>query len=121
MAQHPINLAVRFVLELVLLASLGFWAWTLEGALIRWSAVLLLPLTAAATWGIFRVPGDPGPAPIAVSGPVRLTIELALFAAATWCFFDAGAPNAAWCFLSVTTLHYIISYDRVGWLLGLSV
>ncbi len=27
MGSHPINLAVRFILELIALASSGFWAW----------------------------------------------------------------------------------------------
>ena len=120
MSQHPINLAVRFVLELALLISLGYWAWMMHDGFTRWVGVVLLPLIAAALWGIFRVPDDPGDAPVAVPGPVRLTTELLLFAVATWCLFDAGARPAAWIFLTASTLHYVASYDRVGWLLGLS-
>jgi hypothetical protein len=50
-----------------------------------------LPLLAMALWGTFRVPGDPGDAPVAA----RLALELVEFGAATWLLIDAGR----------TTLH----------------
>ena len=118
MSQHPLNLALRFALELGLLASLGYWAWHLDGLLFRWTLVVVMPLAAAVLWGVFRVPGDPGKAPIAVAGPLRLAIELFLFVCAVWCLFDAGALRMAWGGMVITLLHYILSYDRVLWLLG---
>ena len=73
-----------------------------------------LPLLAAIAWGVFRVPNDPGNAPVAVPGPVRLLIEAAVFGGATWCLYDAGRPALAATFGVVVLLHYIAAYDRVG-------
>lgn len=48
---------------------------------------------------------------------MRLLIELALFFAATWAFYDAGATVAAVVFGVLWVLHYAISYDRITWML----
>lgn len=78
---HPINLALRFALELSALAALGAWGW---GRGSGWTAAALaigLPLAAAVVWGTFAVIGDPsrsGKAPVPVPGPVRLALEVAV-------------------------------------------
>jgi hypothetical protein len=48
---------------------------------------------------------------------VRFLIEILFFGFATWGLFDAGVTTAGWIFGGLTLFHYIISYDRVGWLL----
>lgn len=119
MSGHPVNLAVRFLLELVALIALGMWGAAQAGGL--WGAALALgiPVVAAAVWGIFRVPGDAssaGHAPVRVPGIVRLVLELALFDAATWALFDAGYGRAGTVLGVLVALHYAVSYDRVLWL-----
>jgi hypothetical protein len=52
MSNHPVNLALRFFLEL------------------------------AAAWGTFRVPDDPGKPPVQVPGWVRLLLEVVFFGTA---------------------------------------
>lgn len=68
----PVNASGRFVLELVALYGIGRGVWEVSGNLI---AVIAVAGLAAFVWGRFRVPDDPGPAPVAVPGVVRLTIE----------------------------------------------
>ncbi len=66
------------------------------------------------------MPGDPsrsGRAPVPVPGPLRLALELAIFGAATWALFAARAPSWAYAFAAVVIVHYVLSYDRVAWLL----
>jgi hypothetical protein len=78
-----------------------------------------LPVIAAVFWATFRAPGDAsaGPPIVAVPGPVRLLLEAALFGGATWGLYNAGATQAAWILGVVTLLHYLLSYDRLWWLL----
>lgn len=117
MGQHPLNLVLRFFLELIALYCMGYWGWTQFDGVLRYLLAFGLPFLAALVWGIFRVPGDGGAPRVRVSGVVRLSIEILFFGVATWGLFDAGATTAGWIFGGLTLFHYLISYDRIGWLL----
>jgi len=117
MNNHPLNLALRFVLELAALAAYGYWGWTQHQGIGRWAWTILLPLAAAVAWGVFRVPNDPGVPPVAVPGWTRLLLEIVFFAGAAACLYLAGARTWALAFAAITVLHYAISYERVVWLL----
>jgi len=114
------NLALRFVMELVALVSIGVGAWSATDGAARWLAAVGLPLLAVVLWGTFNVPDDPsrsGKAPVAAPGWVRLLIELAIFAAGA-----VGLAVAGWPWLSagyglVVVLLYATSMPRVRWLL----
>lgn len=119
MGQNPLNLALRFLLELAGLAAFGYWGWTQFDGALRFVMAIGLPILAAAIWGTFRVPNDAsanGKAPVPVPGIVRLLIEVDFFGFATWCLFNTGATTAGWIFGIAVLFHYIISYDRILWL-----
>lgn len=116
MSKHPLNLALRFALELAALTALGYWAWTMNGGLWRWVLVVALPLLAAGIWGSFRVPGDPGNAPIPVPGIVRLAIEALFFGASVLALANAGRETLAMILAAIVLIHYAISFDRIVWL-----
>ena len=121
MGSHPINLMVRFLLELAALSATGVWGWKLSDGWIRFVLALGIPIIIAAIWGTFAVPNDPsrsGSAPIVVPGIVRLAIELSIFAFATWALNDLGYIRLSWILGILVVLHYIFSYDRVRWLLS---
>jgi hypothetical protein len=63
------------------------------------------------------VPNDPGSAPIATPGLIRLAMELIFFAFATWALYDAGWVTPAWILGIIVALHYLVSYDRVLWII----
>ncbi|MBE0410147.1 MAG: YrdB family protein [Anaerolineales bacterium] len=117
MANHPLNLGLRFFLELAALFSLGYWGWTQQQGLMRILLTIAIPLIAAILWGVFRVPGDPGNAPVPVPGALRLALEMAFFTSATLGLFFAQQKSWALTFGIITLLHYLISYDRILWLL----
>jgi len=120
MSQNPINLAVRFILELAALAALAYWGWTQHTGVLRYLLTIGLPVLGAVLWGVFAVPGDrsrSGDAPVPVPGILRLLLELLLFGFAAWCLYDAGLVLLANIFGIVVLVHYIISYDRIIWLL----
>jgi hypothetical protein len=120
MSSNPINLAVRFLLELSALLAIGFWGWRQGEGLFRFVLAIGLPLIAAVLWGTFAVPDDrsrSGKAPVPVPGVVRLVLELAFFAFATWALYNAGATQLSWLLGGVTLVHYVLSYDRLWWLI----
>jgi hypothetical protein len=113
MGNHPLNLALRFALELAGLWALGYWGWTAHAGALRWLLAIGAPLLAAALWGTFRVPGHPGRAPVPVPGPVRLLLEAAFFGSAVWALFAAERPAWAWVLAALVVAHYAASYDYV--------
>lgn len=118
MSQNPINLAIRFVLELAALGVMGYWGWQRAGdSPLRYVLLVAVPLVAALLWGTLRVPGDPGDAPVAVAGWLRLVLEMAFFGFATWALFDTGKSTWGWVLGITLIVHYLVSYDRILWLL----
>ena len=119
---HPLNLALRFLLEVAALAAMGAWGWQVtDNGPLRVLAALTVPLIAAASWGIFAVPADPsrsGRAPVPVAGSVRLVLELAFFGFAVWSLCAARAETLGLGLAVAVVFHYAVSHDRIRWLLG---
>jgi hypothetical protein len=113
MSNNPLNLALRFVLELVALGGLALLGWTIGEGGWELLPAIGLPVAAAAAWGTFRIPNDPGPAPVAVPGPVRLALEVAVFGGGVAGFAVAGHETIALLIGAVMVGHYALSYDRV--------
>jgi hypothetical protein len=121
MGSHPINLAVRFLLELAALLAVGMWGWRQGEGWVRFVLAFGIPIIVAVVWGAFAVRNDPsrsGAAPIAVPGILRLVIELAVFALAIWALYDLGYTGLSWALGIIVAIHYIISYDRIRWLIA---
>ena len=118
MGSHPVNLALRFLLELAAWASMAYWGWTQHQGAPRFVWGIGLPLAAMAVWGIFRVPGDPGDAPVPVPGVLRLALELAELGLAVGLLIAAGRLVLGIGLGAIVLLHYAVSYDRIRWLLA---
>ena len=121
MGSHPINLVIRFLLEITALIVVGLWGWKQSESWPRFVMAIGIPILLAAIWGTFAVPDDPsrsGAAPVPVPGVVRLLIELGIFAFATWVLYDMGYIKASWILGLIVVIHYAVSYDRISWLLS---
>ena len=121
MGSHPINLIIRFLLEITALVSVGMWGWKQNDGWLRYVLAIGIPLILATIWGTFNVQDDPsrsGSAPIPTPGLIRLAIELGMFALAIWALYDSGFTKASLIFAIIVLLHYLASYDRVIWLLS---
>ena len=119
MGSHPVNLALRFILEIAGLVALGWWGWNQGEGILRFVLAFGIPILAAVLWGTFAVPDDPsrsGKAPVQVPGIVRLLLELAFFVSATWSLFAEGAATLGWIYGIAVLVHYLASYDRILWL-----
>lgn len=120
MGSHPLNLTLRFLLELVALIAMGYWGWTQHDGLERWLWTIGLPLAVAGLWGTFAVPDDPsrsGNAPVPTPGILRLLLELLFFSFAAYLLIVSQQVSVGWTLAIVTIIHYVISYDRILWLL----
>jgi hypothetical protein len=120
MGTHPLNLTLRFLLELTILFAYGNWGWNQGSDWRRYALAIILPFVAAAVWGIFAVPDDPsrsGKAPLPVPGIVRLLLELGIFVLAVWAMLNSGLFWTGLIFALLALIHYLLSYDRIIWLL----
>jgi hypothetical protein len=120
MSQNPLNLTLRFVLEILALIAIGYGGWHASDGFLRYLLAIGLPLIAAFLWGAFRPPNEPhhpAHSTMAVPGWVRLLIEALVFGGGAWGLFRTGTTTLAWLFTLVVLAHYALSYDCVGWLL----
>jgi hypothetical protein len=108
---RSINLAVAFLLELCMLAALGYWGFT---AVQGWPRIVLglaAPLLAAVVWGIFLAPKAARPLDAALTFWLKGAM-LGLGAAA---LALAGRPElAAGLALAVTINMLLIRLWRQG-------
>ena len=117
---QPLNLLLRFCLELAALG--GFFALSLRvvpGGW-RWPVAVAAVVLAGALWAIFAVPDDPsrsGAAPVAVRGWVRLVLEWAFLLAGAACLWMAGFPRAGAVMAVLVVVHYALWPERIAWLL----
>ena len=121
MGSHPVNLAIRFLLEIIVLIAIGLWGWRQSESWPRYLLAIGIPVLLAVIWGTFAVPDDPsrsGAAPVPVPGLLRLAIELGMFAFASWVLYDMGYDKLWWILGLIVLLHYIASYDRIIWLVS---
>ncbi len=121
MGSHPINLMIRFLLELSALGSVGLWGWKSFDGTLQYLLGLGLPIVMTIVWGTFAVLDDPsrsGKAPIPVSGLIRLLIEFVFFAVAVWALYELEYTRLSYALGGIVIIHYLVSYDRVKWLLG---
>jgi len=120
MGKHPLNLALRFLLEITALLVYAFWGWKqAEG----WQGLLLaaaLPVIFATIWGIFAVKDDPsrsGKTAVPTRGFIRLCIEIVFFGLAILALFDLTLKIPGIVFSILVVIHYAFSLDKINWLL----
>lgn len=120
MSQHPLNLALRFILEIAALVSLTIYGSHAFGGGLGVLAAIMLPLCFAVIWGVFAVREDPsrsGKTVVATPGPVRLFLELCLFGFSVAALYLSGYVSLSFVYLIIIVIHYLLSLDRIRWLL----
>ena len=96
---QTLNIALRFCLELALLAAIAVWTWrTIQHRGLRIVATVALPLAAAVAWGTF-VHGELVPS---VTG---VLVEVALFAAAAAALVAVRRPRLAGAFVAAVVAN----------------
>ena len=98
----------------------GVFGYTIQDEWWKIPMAILLPVLFAVLWGVFAVRDDPsrsGKTVVQTPGWIRLILELGLFATATWMLTGLAMFTLAWVFAAIVAIHYIVSYDRILWLL----
>jgi len=75
---HPVNLGLRFILEIVVLIAAGMFA----KEHFSWISAILLPVVLMTCWSVFAVRGDKsrsGKTVVPTPGKLRILIELLFF------------------------------------------
>lgn len=86
------NLALRFLLELCVLAAVGYWGWQAgRGVVGKLGLGIGAPLLVAVVWGKFGSPQ----ASVPLTGPLHLLLELVLFGSGPVALYAAGEPARA--------------------------
>ena len=106
----------QFAMELASLMGIGLIGWHLgrKGVLGAILAVAFILLTGWV-WGRFRTPGfvPTGRDPVVpVSGPVRIALELAVYAVGLFGIWWSGRESTALIVVGVLVLTLIFSYKR---------
>lgn len=101
------NLALRFLLELCLLAAFGYWGFQTGQS---WPVKVVLgfgvPLLVAVVWGAFLAPK----AAIRLRELWLLVLELGLFGLAIAALYFTGHPALAWALGLVYGLNRLLLY-----------
>ena len=88
-----LNLLVRFLLVLCLLAAVGYWGFKTHPT---WAMKLILgiglPILIAVLWGLFIAPRATHP----LTGISYLAVELILLGSGTLALFASGKPTLGW-------------------------
>ncbi len=95
-------------------AGCGMAGWHLVG----WPGAVLGVAVSMALWGVFGTPGDGsrGDPVVKTPGRIRLLLEIALFAIAAYGIWVVWSRAASETFLTVSILHYAITWERQWWL-----
>ena len=100
-----LNLAVRFLLELCMLAAVGYWGFKTQST---WVLKVLfgigLPVLIAVLWGTFLAPKATRP----LSGASFLILELVLFSTGAFALFASGKPTLGWIYTIVLIVNKIL-------------
>ncbi|MDF1674000.1 MAG: YrdB family protein [Vicingaceae bacterium] len=120
LGSHPLNLILRFLLEMTVLITVSYWGYYLTNTPVKYLNVISFPIFLATLWGVFAVPNDPsrsGKTVVKTPGVIRLIIELIFFSFGAIAFYLINFQTLAIVFLIIVLLHYLLSVDRVNWLL----
>jgi uncharacterized protein DUF2568 len=100
------NDGLRFMLEMVLLASLAYWGFSQHAGAVQWLLGLGAPLLVAAVWGRFIAPKASHP----TTDPARLLLEVVVFAAGVAALFAADRTALAVVFAALVLVHLSLTF-----------
>src|SRR5512145_18122 len=100
-----INLAVRFLLELCMLAAVGYWGFQTQSG---WGMKLILgiglPLLIAVVWGLFVAPKAIYP----LSGVPHMVLALILLGSGAVALFASGKPTLGWVYAITLIVNQVL-------------
>jgi hypothetical protein len=108
-ALKGINLAVRFLLELCMLAAVGYWGFVTHSS---WALKILfgvgLPILMAVIWGYFMAPRSTH----RLSGISFTVMDLILLGSGAVALYASGQVSLAWIYAVVLVVSELL---RLVW------
>ncbi len=102
---RSINLLLRFLLELCILAALGYWGFqTGQQTIAKIGLGIGAPLLAAAVWGIFLAPASSR----RLREPWRSILELVVFGSAIAALYSTGQRSLAVAFGLIYVINKVL-------------
>ena len=99
------NLLVRFLLELCMLAAVGYWGFEIgSGAAMKIILGIGLPLLIAVVWGLLLSPKATYP----LRGISRELLELTLFGSGAVALFASNLLVLGWAYTILVILNKIL-------------
>ena len=98
------NLALKFLLELAMLAAFGVWGATVGDGAASVLAAIAAPAAAIVLWAIFAAPRSKRRLPTAA----RIPFELVLFGLAAAALAAAGHWTAAVVFAALVLVNVVL-------------
>jgi len=104
-ALKGLNLAISFLLELCMLAAVGYWGFKSgSGWFLKFVLGIGGPLLIAAIWGLFAAPK----APYHLNGFVLLALEAVLFGSGVVALYASKNYSLAWGFAVIVIINRIL-------------
>lgn len=102
-----LNMGLSFLLELLMLAALAYWGFTIgSDALSKGLLGLGAPLLAIIIWGLYNAPRAVRRLPTVP----RILLELFMFTLAALALVHAGQPSAGLLFFSMVVVNLLLVY-----------
>jgi uncharacterized protein DUF2568 len=98
---RPLNLALKFLLELAALAAFGLWGASIASGPLAVLLAITLPVAVAAGWGTFAAPRARRRLPLRLRAP----FELAVFGLAALALWQAGSLAWAAAFAAIAAVN----------------
>jgi hypothetical protein len=100
-----INIGLRFLLELCILAIFGYWGFKIgPGAFTKTVLGIGAPILFAVVWGTFLAPKSS----MRLNEPWLILLELAIFALTCWALYSTGRVNLTIAFGVIYLLNKIL-------------
>lgn len=100
-----LNLAIAFLLELCMLAAIGYWGYHIKAAhWLKITAAIGLPLLAAIIWGVFLAPKSV----MALDAGAKMGGKAILLAIAILLLYYAGRTTLATWLAIVATVNILL-------------
>jgi Protein of unknown function (DUF2568) len=100
-----LNLLVRFLLELCMLAAVGSWGFkTHSGWAMKIIFGIGLPVLIAVLWGLFIAPRATYP----LTGISYLAVELILLGSGAVALFASGRPTLGWVYTVTVIVNKVL-------------
>ena len=99
------NLLVRFLLELCMLAAIGYWGFkTNSGWVMKIIFGIGLPVLVAVIWGMFLSPK----AAYSLPGFSNLALELIVLGSAAVALFSSGKANLGLVYTAILVINKLL-------------